>query len=105
MADGETRYKQHLLDFCQKRGDVLGRIVQDCILVHPQTCMLLMPNTIANAMSFSIMVLTYATTPIVTPILMIWPSPKLLMLLVMIAKNSGKSHIAIKVDLSCVAVS
>lgn len=35
MADGETNYKQYLLDLCQKRDDELGRIVRDRILGAP----------------------------------------------------------------------
>ena len=32
MADGETSYKQYLLNLCDKRGHELGKIVSDCIL-------------------------------------------------------------------------
>ena len=35
MADGETTYKQYLLDMCETRGDELGKIVRDRITGAP----------------------------------------------------------------------
>ena len=35
MADGETTYRDYILDLCEKRDDELGRIVRDQILGIP----------------------------------------------------------------------
>lgn len=110
MADGETSYKQYLLDLCQKRGDELGRTVRDSILgassdLHATDAKYCRKcnasfhygtrrgnstdsNSIPEDLAFT----------------------ELLMLLVVIAQKSGtllirKPYTAIKVDLSCLGVS